>query len=357
MIKKLDIGNFKCIDTASLELSKLNLLTGPNSAGKSTIIQALLLLIQSVTDHAGSNANVLNGEFVKLGKAVDIRNIYTNQKQAALHLENTEGETAACVIALEAEDEIKRDKCQDVALKGVDIVYLNSSRIGVEEIYSRNLESRNRIGTRGEYAFDYLSQKRLEQLDEPSFAIDIEKVGRNLGNQVDYWLEYILGYRINADNIENTNFVRVVYEKTGSNRPIRPFHIGTGVSYVANLIVAALSCKKESIFIVENPEIHLHPAAQSKITEFFAFLATRGLQIVIETHSDHIFNGIRKLIHKGKITTDEIAAYFIYKNESECSKTVKIQITKEGKIKNQQKGLFDQFDEDLDELLDLNDYE
>lgn len=356
MIRSLDIDGFKCIDQMSLELSRLNLLTGPNSAGKSTVIQALLLLVQSV--RVGENeTNVLNGEFVKLGKAADIRNIYTNRKTARISTKDSFGESAACVVQLASEEEMTLQDRQISDLSAMDVVYLNNNRIGVEEIYSKNLENTNRIGTRGEYAFDYLSRRRLEQLEEPAFAVDIAKVGSNLGNQVNYWLERMVGYQIKADDIENTNFVRVVYERTGSNRSIRPYHVGTGVSYVANLVVAALSCKKESIFIVENPEIHLHPAAQSAMIEFLSFLAARGLQVIVETHSDHIFNGIRKLIHKGAVSTEDVAVYFVRKKENECSEAVKIWITEEGKIKNQQKGLFDQFDEDLDELLDLDTYE
>lgn len=356
MIKSLDIRDFKCIDQVELELSGLNLLTGSNSAGKSTVIQALLLLVQSLKE-GGNTANALNGEFVKLGNASDIRNIYTNRKCVRIGAKGEAGESAGCEIGIAAEDEIEMKVRGASFLQGIDVVYLNHNRIGVEEIYLKNLENINRIGTRGEYAFDYLSRRRLEQLEEPAFAVDTAKIGSNLGNQVNYWLEYMLGYQIKADNIENTNFIRVIYERSGSNRAIRPYHVGTGVSYVANLIVAALSCKKESIFIVENPEIHLHPMAQSKMIEFLSFLAARGLQVIVETHSDHIFNGVRKMIHKGKTMVEDTSIYFIRKKENGCSEALKIQITEEGKIKNQQKGLFDQFDEDLDELLDLNDYE
>lgn len=355
MIRKLDIRDFKCIDSMELKLSKLNLLTGPNSAGKSTVIQALLLLAQSVK--SSENSNVLNGEYVKLGKAGEIRNIYTNRKHVDILATGDAGEAASCGIDIEAEDECSLSRTSGSFLQDADIVYLNNNRIGVEEIYRRNLENVNRIGIRGEYAFDYLSKRRLESLEEPDFAVEDMLVGSNLENQVNYWLQSMLGYRIKADYIENTNFVRVVYERNGSNRPLRPYHIGTGVSYIANLIIAALSCKKGSIFIVENPEIHLHPAAQSKIIEFLAFLSKRGLQVIVETHSDHIFNGVRKLVRSKYMQIEDIQIYFVRKNERECSEAVKIDITKEGKIRNQQKGLFDQFDEDLDELLGLNEYE
>lgn len=83
---------------------------------------------------------------------------------------------------------------------------------------------------------------------------------------------------------------------------MKPSHVGTGVSYIASVIVSALSCKKGSLFIIENPEIHLHPGAQSKLLEFLSFLAAKGLQIIVETHSDHIFNGLRKSMKQKRIS-------------------------------------------------------
>ena len=359
MISKLLVNQFKCIDSVELELAALNLLTGPNSTGKSTLIQALLLLAQCIRrGEMRHGESLLNGEFAKLGTAQDVRNIYTNQKKCVISFEMEHGQFVSGEMVFEENDEEDSIKLTNAQLfKNVDIIYLNHDRVGVKDIYDKNLENVSRIGTAGEYAFDYLSRNRLEPLPEPDFSAEVTKVGMNLGNQVDYWLDKIMGYRVSAEGIESTNYVRVVYQQSQSNRKLRPYHIGTGVSYVANVIVAALSCKKGSIFIVENPEIHLHPAAQSKLLEFFVYLSTRGLQIFVETHSDHIFNGVRKLIHKGTMKKEDTAVYFMKKNEMECSEAVRIEIKGEGKIKNQQKGLFDQFDDDLDELLDLNTYE
>ena len=359
MIKKLAINQFKCVDSVELELAALNLFTGPNSTGKSTLIQALLLLAQCIRrGEMRHGESLLNGEFVKLGTAQDVRNIYTNRKQCKISIEMEHGQCVTGEMLFGENDEEDTIKLTNAEVfENFDIIYLNHDRVGVKDIYDKNMENVSRIGTAGEYAFDYLSRNKLEPLPEPDFSAEVVKVGSNLGNQVDYWLEYIMGYRVLAEGIESTNYVRVVYQKAQNNRKLRPYHIGTGVSYVANVIVAALSCKKGSIFIVENPEIHLHPAAQSKLLEFCAYLSTRGLQIFVETHSDHIFNGVRKLLHKGIIKKEDTAVYFMVKNEMECSEAVRIEITGEGKIKNQQKGLFDQFDDDLDELLDLNVYE
>ena len=87
MIEKLSVQNFKCIDSVETEFSGLNLLTGPNSTGKSTLIQALLLLAQCVKNKGLVGTNLINGEFVKLGMLPDIRNIYTNGKQMKISWE------------------------------------------------------------------------------------------------------------------------------------------------------------------------------------------------------------------------------------------------------------------------------
>ena len=57
---------------------------------------------------------------------------------------------------------------------------------------------------------------------------------------------------------------------------IRPKNVGTGVSYIAEVIIAALSCESGDIVIIENPEIHLHPSGQSKLYHLYLFLQRMG---------------------------------------------------------------------------------
>ena len=135
-----------------------------------------------------------------------------------------------------------------------------------------------------------------------------------------------LYYRIYDNVREDTGneIVKVAYRQSrGGNREIKPNHVGTGISYVANVIISALSCRKDSLFVIENPEIHLHPKAQSKLLDFFCFLAARGLQVIIETHSDHIFNGLRKNIKMGRISERDSNIYFFRQDENLISIRVK----------------------------------
>ena len=74
---------------------------------------------------------------------------------------------------------------------------------------------------------------------------------------------------------------------------MRPTNMGFGVSYALPVITAGLLAPAGSLLVVENPEAHLHPAGQSRVGRFLAHLAASGVQVVAETHSDHVLNGVR----------------------------------------------------------------
>jgi predicted ATPase len=104
--------------------------------------------------------------------------------------------------------------------------------------------------------------------------------------------------------------------------------------------------------IVENPEAHLHPSAQSKLGRFLAKIANSGVQIILETHSDHIINGIRIAIKKGLIKNEEVIFNSFSKGKKLGENIVeKIFIDKEGKLDKWPKGFFDQYENDMMELL------
>ena len=344
MLKKIKINGFKCFDNEEILLKNFTLLTGVNSSGKSSLIQSILFLLQQKE----KGQNPLNGKYVRLGLIQDIRNTITNSKAIEITVENETGDICKVSLNTDGKCEIKKDKVLD----DVDFVYLSAERVGVEDVYQQNLTNEYRIGIHGEYYFDYLSQERMNEFAEPAFRFP--GTGANLGNQVDSWLNYITGYYVTSEQVAGTEVVKVSYRKSiNGSREAKPHHVGTGVSYVANIITAALSCKQGSLFIVENPEIHLHPGAQSKLLEFFCYLSARGLQVIVETHSDHLFNGLRKNVKRKVISVEQVGVYFLKLDENYLSRPVLIRLDENGSVGNHEKGLFDQFDKDLDDLLGL----
>lgn len=322
-ISKLKIENFKCFEKVEISLKNLTLLTGQNSAGKTTIIQAILFQLQSGEKPGG---DMLNGKFVSLGKMTDVKNCYTR------------GQIHGEILSSES---IKEQKNH--------IMYLTTNRIGPQIDFKQNPNEDNSIDIHGEYAFSYLSRNRMNPIPEEGFIYN-DEYGKNFGNQVDYWLEYLCGYSVIAEEIEGTTTVKVSFQTEDRVKNYRSVDVGTGVTYLAVLIISALSCTPKDILIIENPELYLHPAAQSKFMEFFSFLARNGLQVIIETHSDHIINGLRKEVKKKHLTPHEVSLIYVQKNNN-ISFVDEIRVKESGAIENPMKGFFDQIDDDLDILL------
>jgi predicted ATPase len=98
-------------------------------------------------------------------------------------------------------------------------------------------------------------------------------------------------------------------------------NVGVGVSQVLPIIVMCLSAEEGSTLIIEQPELHLHPMMQTKLTDFFVAVSQSGRQCIIETHSEHIINSLRHRIAKTEAPDDEklacdIQIYFVEKDEN-----------------------------------------
>ena len=116
-----------------------------------------------------------------------------------------------------------------------------------------------------------------------------------------------------------------------------------------------LSAPSQSILVIENPEVHLHPSAQSKLADFFYYIAKSGRQVIIETHSDHVFNGIRAGVATKEIDREKVVVNFVYKKENQPTECEEILFGDNGRIVNPRKDLFDQFDLDLNRMLGVAD--
>ena len=236
--------------------------------------------------------------------------------------------------------------------KLINVIYCSSDRIGIEDTYKKYLGDKIIIGKNCEYVFHYLNAHDEDQMDpDRDFVYDVEASKLTFGGQVSYWLDKIMGYHVKAREIEQTEFIQVLYSNDKVPFEMRPKNVGTGVTYITELIIAALACKANDLLVIENPEIHLHPSGQSELVEFLAFLAQCGVQIIVETHSDHIYNGIRKSIRLDQIDDDKVSIYSFEQDERGCSIPISIPINANGKALKNAEGFFDQINKDLDVIL------
>ena len=138
-----------------------------------------------------------------------------------------------------------------------------------------------------------------------------------------------------------------------NNKNYTPPNVGFGYSYVLPIILAGLIAKKGEILIVENPEAHLHPGAQSRLSQFLVRVANQGVQVFIESHSDHILNALRVCVKQIEIEPDEVKVFFFANNEKNTTTpeifTPTIDI--DGRIDEWPDGFFDEWNNNLIELL------
>lgn len=335
MIQQLHIKGLKCFDNADFTFGYLTLLAGKNSMGKSTVIQAILAMIQK-------GGNPFSGPYINIGRVSELKNKYTGSKEIEL--------TVNSKFTKKMTDDFSFAECSGDLSDEVNIRYLSADRIGVRDTYETTQDTYDKIGVKCEYAYQYLANHERDNWEENVLVFDTTSK-LTFGGQVDYWLDRILGYVVKAEEIERTDWIRVSFGNRELGNDIRPKNVGTGVSYIAEVIIAALSCRQGDVLIIENPEIHLHPSGQSDFVFFMTFLAEKGIQIIMETHSDHIYNGVRKCISMDWIESTKAAVYFFEQAENGSSIPVRIPLDSEGKALMQRDGLFDQIKKDLDVIL------
>ena len=354
LIRGLEIENLKSIKNIKMECSDLNLLIGINSSGKSSVLQGLLLVSQNMEQECG-----LNGSFVSLGTFSESRCIYEEKKEIKISVRS--GRRWICVMFRSKEDgglvvekETDSEESDSVFLREFrpgekKVQYLSCHRVGPQNVYAKNMTMEEGIGTDGKYAIAYLNQHHMDVI-EPEFCkgnIDYTLLG-----QVNWWLSYIADAEISTEEILGADLIKASYTMYDAVQ-IRPVNIGAGISYLISVLIICLSSPKEAVIVMENPEIHLHPAAQAKLCEFLYFVSQNQRQLFVESHSDHIFNGFRAGIASGEMEQDAINIQFISLNEEHLSQAMKVKIGRMGRIENQKKDLFDQFDIDLNKMIGL----
>lgn len=344
MIDNIKIENYKCFKEESINFKNFTLLTGTNSSGKSSCIQSILLL----GNHA-SGSDIIS--FLEsLGTFEDLRNKQTNPNKIEV---SSEKEDCTIKFTLDKDDNETLYNELSILDYPKNLTYLNANRAPVAEINSISKLKDRYFGINGEYVISYYEQHKNDTI---SLVYDNEtKI--TLGGQVDFWLKKIFAIDLDftTEKISSTH-TKAFYKI--DNVAYRPENLGTGISYLVSILIACLSAEQGNIIIIDNPEIHLHPKAQSKLLDFLSYISNQNIQLIIESHSDHIFNGIRKNIYF-KNNSEEDEKYFLSEDNVaihyfDNTERIEIRLDEMGQILNRKEGLFDQFDEDINALLGLS---
>lgn len=367
MITTIAVRNFKVFKDFDFHPSNLTVLAGMNGMGKSSVIQALLLLRQSFEDtRLMTGAISLNGALVNLGKGKDVLYQYAVEETISIGV-TVDGESYQWLFEYRPErdylsgtNRYEREQLASISLFGDRFQYLHAERQGPEDTYAMNdfvVAHQRQVGIHGELTAHYLYLYRNEEVTVESLHHPRAKAA-TLYSQVEAWLgEISPGIRVNVTNMPSTNSVILTYQyATGTDYTdnFRPSNVGFGITYCLPIIVSILSARPGKLIIVENPEAHLHPRGQSAMGKLMALAAQSGIQIVVETHSDHVVNGIRVAAKQENINPENVRIYFFDREFIGSEHTTRIlspAIDSEGRIDFFPEGFFDEWDRNLLELL------
>jgi predicted ATPase len=371
MIKNIRLRNFKIFEDQEFDFRGITIITGINGMGKSSVIQSLLLLKQS-----------FEIEYLQTQKKVDLSNDYINLESAEDLLYGLASDKHI-EIEMIYDDDIKynwRIDASNPKAKILDCIYtgnedyhhlsvfndnfifLDAERWGPrEEYYKKEKRSYNtKLGIQGEltpaYILNAISEN--EQIGVHALSHKKSKSSTELYENINFWMSEILGIPLKAKVSElDESRIKLLYSLEGTKgKNYSALQVGFGFTYCLPIIIAVLTSQKGDLILLENPEAHLHPAAQSKLGKFLAFAAHHEIQIITETHSEHIINGVRLSVVGGEIASDNVVINFFSKTEEKDLHKVSVQnigIQDDGDLSEWPVGFFDQSEQDFIELLKL----
>ena len=371
MITQIDLKYFKCFELLKLPLTDLTLLSGANASGKSSILQALVLLHQTMREHEWSTRLMLNGTTLKLGTVSDVVDkvhgrhafeigLSENDQSYSWRFSGDRSEMSLTIDRIDVSGSVSNQPKQlqymfpadsnagvlALANRICNLTYITAERIGPREFYPlEDRQNATAVGPAGEYAISLLHSGRDEKVPT---GLEIEGVPATRLRQVEARMQtFFPGCGLAVEQVPRMNAVTLGIRTSEDTDFHRPINVGFGLTQVLPIVVAALSASLRDILLIENPEVHLHPAGQALMGQFLADVAGAGVQVIIETHSDHILNGIRRAVRSKRLAPEQATLHFFRPRKEGQSQVITPQLDETGNIDIWPEGFFDQFDKDM----------
>lgn len=404
MFTRLRLTNFKAWkDTGDVDFKPVTMLLGTNSSGKSTLIQSLLLLKQTVqspdrTVHLNLGGDEVNDLF-NFGRFEDVLNQDVEgvrqfsigfdferegDRVGSGQFDCTYGQTSSGSVAIQTMDlraanrrfrAIRRDKGafsivvdeetqprfkgrnyapeRSIALSADAIAVLDQDGTVVEDLslairrelegisylgplrrkperdYPWNKTKPGEVGIDGRSAIDALLASALLKGEEQNHIV----------HGVSHWLARMkVADRLEVRQQGRSNRYELIVHRDGVACNLRD--VGIGVSQVLPVLVVAYFAPPGSTIVLEEPEIHLHPLAQSVLAELFVVISQqRKVQFIVETHSEHLFRRMQTLMARQQVSANEATMYFV-ERDSKSARLRALELDGYGRVKNWPEGFF-----------------
>ena len=372
MLTGIELCHFKSFARLKLPLGPLTLLSGPNASGKSSVLQAIAVLSQTMREHERSTQLMLNGRSIRLGTAGSVIDSASGGRQCEITLQD---DRTTYRWLFEGEPTSTSMEVRRVSVGDLQVTEPETLRHLLPSPADSSLLTSCLYGS-------YLPADRLKPLGIPpgrnvelTTPVDLPRkrasrapyAGADQGVPEGFTLADFPPERLpQAEARMNRLFpgLEVTTNETPDRgtvpsgaRPLKSAdvlcwkHAGLGINQALPIVAAALSACRGGLLLIENPELNLHPAGQAAMGEFLAESAAADVQVILETHSDHVLNGIRRAIKEDILTPGNAVLYFFRpRQDAERNGAARVQsslLDRYGNIDHWPEGFFDQFDKDM----------
>ena len=377
MIRDVHLTNFKCFQQVRIPLNRLTVLSGGNGVGKSSVIQSLLLLRQT-----GDRARLLAGAVSRADEGhpplrIKLNDEYRLSLGNSATLTNADIESDIVVLGVSGDAEpvscsfeasTTRPTTSIACVKAPEDLlaragafpifeeafhYLIAERVGPRDLQPMADQPFTSTGYAGEFTAFAISQAEAEGR-KVAKALCIEDGPSLFRVQLEAWMGRLVpGAQIFTTPYPDLNRVQMEIGRRGATaKALPPANTGFGISYALPVVVSGLLAAPGSMLIVENPEAHLHPGAQTAIGIFLAAVASAGVQVLVETHSENVLNGVRLAALRGVIPHNDASFLFLSLGEGAGQPVLHpIAMDKAAELTSWPPGFFDQQGADLTEMM------
>lgn len=422
----LSIDNFKSIaHIVDVNLSDLTVLAGANSSGKSSLIQGLLLLKQTLGATSNEMLN-LAGPYVYADSLMDLMHdkkageMRLEIKFEECELQQTPLQSEACGDAhveslhVAVGFQIKTNKAYQLSEFRLKVGFSDGSERSMSltkrpqrRIYDMRMDEEiYREVTVDNYSFanffpvfvkhkdkafdlplvkavretvaailgdvNYIAPLRVAPVLARTFQRDVEtryvepdgentryildllaEQNRTAFNMVRHWICSRLGLAKDLRIVKESGKRYRVVVTTQEDVEVDLVHMGFGLSQILPIVTQGCISAPGSLLIVEDPDVHMHPGIQAAMADFFIFLySSRGVNALIETHSDHFITRLRRRIAEKSISAEFVHLIFV---EKECgeSEYITIPLSASGRMEGSMpEGFMDSLDNDFRAIIE-----
>ena len=389
MIDNIKIERFKCFIDESLDLGKLTLFIGVNGSGKSTALQPLVLLTQTIKRNRFTTNLLLNDEAVKLGKFDETVNYFLDKDEGfsfQLSMNNNEDSGSIKWVIRRSHENDLVGRIDEIILQGVfegkeyfetfhtdesrglemeffvdelfpmyfqsehrskfnklcwlvkqvigldRVKFLSANRLGPQQIYpGKYFGQHPSVGYRGEYTAQYIDKFQDKKVSNA--FIGGSRIDRTLRYSVGCWLSHIVsGTGVNYEKIDDGNLFKILYRSSHELDYFRASNSSFGLSFALPVIVSCLGANTNDTLIIQNPEAFLHPISQARMGEFLTTSAASGVNILLETQSDFILQGVSNAVYNRILEPKDVSIIFFGLDENGLPMLIRPRILSSGKI-------------------------